>query len=466
MSHILIVDDEVSIQRSLEAVLQDEGYQVTMASNAEDALEELSKFRPDIIMLDIWMPGHDGIWALEEILKRFPNMIIVMMSGHGTIETAVKATKLGAFDFIEKPLSIEKVLVSIQNGLRFSSLKKQNTALKRQVRKTVPLIGKAPIIENIREKITRVAPTTGSVLITGENGTGKELVAQQIHAHSSRANTAFIEVNCAAIPEELIESELFGYEKGAFTGALHQKRGRFDLANGGTLFLDEIGDMSLKTQAKILRILQEQTFERVGGTQTIRVDVRIIAATNKDLKSEIAKGNFREDLFYRLNVVPFWIPPLRDRNSDLPLLVQYFMDLMSDTHQKPKRSLSKEALSVLMAYSWPGNVRELKNLIERLLILTPSERENCEVQAAEILDFMQEEVNTHSPSLPTYSIETLEVGSLKEARNQFERDYISKALQSTHGNISKAADCLGIERTHLHRKIKALGIEWTDDSIE
>jgi two-component system, NtrC family, nitrogen regulation response regulator NtrX len=347
---ILIIDDEVSIRQSLTGALKDENYRVVTASSGKEGIDAIRSERPDVVLLDIWMPQMDGIETLRLIKSEWPDQIVIMMSGHGNIETAVKSTKMGAFDFIEKPLSLERLLVLLQNISNVQDLARENHALRKQVQKSRILVGESPAMKQIQEMIRRVAPTTGSVLITGENGTGKELVAQSLHALSLRFNKPFVEVNCAAIPEELIESELFGHEKGAFTGATQLRRGKFDLANGGTLFLDEIGDMSLKTQAKILRILQEQKFERVGGSQTISVDVRIVAATNKDLKSEIQNGNFRGDLFYRLNVIPFVVPPLRERIEDIPVLTQHFLKEFCVVHGRAIRTLSPEALHVLTAY--------------------------------------------------------------------------------------------------------------------
>lgn len=451
---ILIVDDELSIRQSLSGALKDEGYRVHLAASGVEALDFLKFERPDVVILDIWMPEMDGLETLKRIKAESPDQIVLMMSGHGTIETAVRATKLGAFDFIEKPLSLERILVLLQNATSVSDLTRENQALRKHVQKSRVLVGESPALKHIQEMIRRVAPTTGSVLITGENGTGKDLVAHSIHALSSRYSKPFVEVNCAAIPEELIESELFGHEKGAFTGATQLRRGKFDLAHGGTLFLDEIGDMSLKTQAKILRIVQEQKFERVGGSQTISVDVRIVAATNKDLKSEIQKNQFREDLFYRLNVIPFIIPSLRDRKEDIPILANHFLNEFAISHSRKKRFLTPEGLGVLISYPWPGNVRELKNLVERLVILTPELDEGAPITAAHLLDHLKGEILNdsiqymHSPAK-----------SLRDARSEFEKEFILKTLNDVEWNISRAAQVLGIERSHLHRKIKLFGIE-------
>ncbi|MGK5089146.1 sigma-54 dependent transcriptional regulator [Bdellovibrionota bacterium FG-2] len=460
---VLVVDDETSILESLSGALKDEGYRVVTASSGRAGIDLIRSERPDVVILDIWMPSLDGLETLKLIKAEWPDQFVIMMSGHGNIETAVRATKLGAFDFVEKPLSLERILVLLQNMAGVQDLARENQALRKQVSKSHTLVEASPAMNQIQELIRRVAPTTGSVLITGENGTGKEVVAHSIHALSQRFNKPFVEVNCAAIPEELIESELFGHEKGSFTGATNLRRGKFDLAHGGTLFLDEIGDMSLKTQAKILRILQEQKFERVGGAQTIAVDVRIVAATNKDLKAEIQKGGFREDLFYRLNVIPFVIPPLRDRKEDIPLLAEHFLKDSVANHGRKLREFSKEAMQVLMAYPWPGNVRELKNLIERVVILTAESEEGQLILAAHILGHLKDD--SWSFNLEERADEprgdTAETGgrNLRDARQEFEREFILKTLKEHDWNISKTAQVLGIERSHLHRKIKSYGIE-------
>ena len=464
---VLIVDDEQSIQRSLTGVLGDEGYRIAVAGSGREGLELVRSERPDIVLLDIWMPEMDGLETLKLIKAEFPDQLVLMMSGHGTIETAVRATKLGAFDFIEKPLSLEKLLVLLQNAFNVQDLARENQALRKRVDKTRMLVGESPSMKQIKELIRRVAPTTGSVLITGENGTGKEVVAHTLHALSPRYNKPFVEVNCAAIPEELIESELFGHEKGAFTGATQLRRGKFDLANGGTLFLDEIGDMSLKTQAKILRILQEQKFERVGGSQTISVDVRVVAATNKDVRTEIQKGNFREDLYYRLNVIPFIIPPLRDRKEDIPLLALHFLREFSAVHGRALRQLSPEALDALTAYPWLGNVRELKNLIERIIILTADSEDGTPISAATVLTHLKDEVSSprapneddYAPSSSPDSAAATASKNLRDARHEFEKEFILKTLKEQDWNVSRTAQVLGIERSYLHRKIKSYGIE-------
>lgn len=459
---ILVVDDESSIRKTIDGALSDEGYQVLCASGATQAFEIVKKTPPDLILLDIWMPEIDGLTVLDQLKSQGNEIPVIIMSGHGNIETAVKATKLGAFDYLEKPIELDRLLVLIRNALSARDLIEENQVLRKQISSRRPLIGESASIKHIHELLKRVAPTSGSVLITGENGTGKDVVAKTLHALSNRFKKQFIEVNCAAIPEELIESELFGHEKGSFTGATQMRRGRFDMAHEGTLFLDEIGDMSLKTQAKILRILQEQKFERVGGNESHSVDVRIIAATNKDLKQEMSKGTFREDLFFRLNVIRLHLPPLRERSEDVPLLAQYFLKEFAGTHQKPYRELSPSALKFMMKYDWPGNVRELRNLMERLVILQVPGEEKQPVTLEEI------KMHLADPTVTDFDLAedslsnsvTLTSGkSLKNAKTEFEREYIVQALKENDWNISKTAQILGIERSYLHRRMKAFGIE-------
>lgn len=447
---VLIVDDEESILQSLQGILLDEGLEVITAAGGAQALEKIDEVLPDIVLLDIWMPEMDGIETLVKIKASQPNIAVIMMSGHGTIETAVKATKLGAYDFIEKPLSIEKVLLSINNAMDYSRLEEEVTLLREKARDKYSITGDNEGIRQLKEQIRIVAPTNAWVLISGENGTGKELVAHTIHRLSKRGQKPLVEVNCAAIPEELIESELFGHEKGAFTGATAMKKGKFDLAHGGTLFLDEIGDMSLKAQSKTLRILQEQKFERVGGSRTIQVDVRVIAATNKDLEAEIEKGRFRDDLYYRLNVVPIRVPPLRDRVEDIPALVVEFLKEISSNMNLETKVFSEEALEKLKKYPWPGNVRELKNLVERLVIMTPGK----EILGSHIPPPFSREEN-----LDTALASSLDAATIKEAKDHFEKAFISRKLQENKGNISQTADAIGIERSNLHKKIKAYGLD-------
>lgn len=452
MKTILVVDDEKSIRESLDGILQDEGFRTISAETGEEALAMLGAENPDLILLDIWLPGMDGLETLHRMRENNPEQLVIMMSGHGTIETAVKATKLGAYDFIEKPLSLEKVLISIENALKVSRLVEENRTLKASMAKEYEMVGTSPAIQNLKEQITIAAPTSGWVLITGENGTGKELVARAIHHYSKRNDKPFVEVNCAAIPEELIESELFGHEKGAFTGATTQRKGKFDQANEGTLFLDEIGDMSLKTQAKILRILQERKFERVGGNRTIEVDVRVIAATNKDLEKQIREGLFRQDLYYRLNVLPFHVPPLRERREDIPLLAKHFLAFFCSKESRETKTLQQDALEAMAAYNWPGNVRELKNIVERLVIMTPHKS----ISLADLPPGIQQaEPRNHECKayIPDSGV------SLKQAREDFEKEFILQKLQENDGNISRTAEAIDMERSNLHRKIKSYGIE-------
>lgn len=447
MKHILVVDDEESIRQSLEGILNDEGFKTTFASTGEECLKTMTVEDPDLILLDIWMPGIDGLETLKRIKQSRSQQLVIMMSGHGTIETAIKATRLGAFDFIEKPLSLEKVLLSIENALKIGQLVEENKALKEKIARDYQMIGASPAIERLKEQIKVAAPSSGWVLITGENGTGKELVARAIHQQSARAEKPFVEVNCAAIPEELIESELFGHEKGAFTGATGARRGKFDQATGGTLFLDEIGDMSLKTQAKILRILQEHKFERVGGNRTIEVDVRVIAATNKNLPQEIRSGNFREDLYFRLNVLPFVVPTLRSRKDDIPRLCSHFLNFFCSKESRESKTISAEALDCLLAYNWPGNVRELKNLIERLVIMTPG-------QIIKPSDLPQDISNIKVEETISVNLAEDLPDSYKEAKEIFEEQFLIEKLKKNNWNISRTAEEIGLERSNLHRKIK------------
>ena len=450
---ILVVDDEESIRRTLSAVLRDEGYPVILARDGEEALAKADQEQPDLVLLDIAMPGKDGIEVLGRLKDDMPGLPVIMMSGHGTIETAVRATKLGAWDFIEKPLSIDKILVAIRNATEHHRLAEVNQILREQLDAPWRIVGESEPMAKLKAQIETVAPTNASVLITGENGTGKELVARAIHALSLRADKPFVEVNCAAIPEDLIESELFGHEKGAFTGAISQKRGKFDLAHEGTIFLDEIADMSLKTQAKVLRILQERTFERVGGVKRVEVDVRVLAATNKALEEEIAKGTFREDLFYRLNVVPLRVPALRDRREDVALLAEHFTKLfVNETGRGPKQ-LDRAVLQAFQQYAWPGNVRELRNMMERLVLLTTGPRISLE-------DLPEEFFRTERRAMAVPA----DIDSLAEARARFERDFIAQKLAENGGNISRTAEKLGMARESLSRKIKQFGLQARADA--
>ncbi len=449
---ILLVDDEPSILRTLSGLLSDEGFEVKTASNGYEALKFIDAESPDLVLLDIWMPGIDGIETLKEIKKDNPFIQVVIITGHGTIETAIKATKLGAFDFIEKPLSIEKVIVAINNALNFRRLEEENRYLRKKTIEKHSITGNSPPITALKKHIAIAAPTNSWILITGENGSGKELVARTIHQLSPRADQPLIDVNCAAIPEELIESELFGHEKGAFTEATTKKRGKFELAGNGTIFLDEIGDMSLKTQGKFLRVLQDLRFQRIGGGRTLSVNVRVIAASNRDLKKEIEKGNFRNDLYYRLNVIPIEVPPLRNRLKDIPPLVETFLDEFAKQNRSQRKKITQASLELLCKYSWPGNVRELKNLMERLAIMVEGEIIN--------------DSDIPPPYNPDagWETETIEnkifsIDYLKEAKKEFEKEFILRKLLENQNNITKTAKSIGVGRSYLHKKIKMLKSE-------
>jgi two-component system nitrogen regulation response regulator NtrX len=456
---VLIIDDEGAIRASLSGALQDEAFEVTAAGSGEEGLGLLKNSAFDAVLLDVWMPGIDGMETLKRIKAQSPDQLVIVMSGHGNVETAVKATKLGAYDFVEKPLSLEKILVTLRNGFQFQELNKENRILRSEAFKAPNMIGSSPKMAQLKEQISTIAPLNSWVLITGENGTGKELVARGIHQGSRRREEAFVAVNCAAIPEELIESELFGHERGAFTGATQMKRGKFDQANGGTLFLDEIGDMSLKTQAKVLRILQERRFERVGGSQTIEVDVRVVAATNKNLPESIKANQFREDLYYRLAVIPLVVPPLRARSDDIPDLLKYYFGIFAREQGREPKSISADAVQILRHYPWPGNVRELKNLVERLSIMARSPEVGTEDLPAEILEAVASAPSERAEAEASGGKTSFAMAAgLKEAKSQFEREFIIRKLKENDWNISRTAQALGIERAHLHRKIKAFKI--------
>ena len=457
---ILIVDDEVSILNSLSSILEDEGYEVSVAKSGIEALKLCAVSPPELMMLDIWMPDMDGLETLRRLRELVPQTQVMMMSGHGSIETAVKAIKLGAYDYIEKPLSLENVTLRVKHALDQHWLEQENRTLRTKVERKFELIGQSPAMRQLKQIIETAGPTNSRVLIGGENGTGKELVARAIHQHSARANRPFVAVNCAAIPETLIESELFGHERGSFSGATTMKRGQFEQADGGTLFLDEIADMSLSTQAKVLRALQEQQFTRVGGTKLIKVDVRVLAASNKDLLKEIEKGTFREDLFYRLNVVPIVVPTLRDRREDIPLLVKHFLHVHAEEQGLKIKQVSPEAMDVFIQYEWPGNIRELRNLIERLMIMVPgpvieASHASVALQVRPQLSATQQAAGAQAPN----SLLTRHYDSLRDARNAFEKEFIARKLREHHWNISRTAEDLQIERSHLHRKIKLLDVE-------
>jgi len=446
---ILIVDDEPSIVQSLSGLLTDEGFEVATAGNGYEALQQVEANVPDLVLLDIWMPGIDGLETLKEIKKSNAGIHVIMITGHGTIETAVQATKLGAFDFIEKPLNFEKVIVAINNALNFRRLQEENKYLRKKTIEKHAITGNSEAVKSLKQSIVAVAPTDSWVLIKGENGTGKELVARTIHNFSQRAAKPLIDVNCAAIPEELIESELFGHEKGALPGALAKKIGKFEMADGGTIFLDEIGDMSLKTQAKILRVLQEKQFQRVGGTRVLEIDVRVMAATNKDLEEEIRAGTFREELYYRLNVVPIEVPPLRQRQDDIGALVEAFLEEAAKKNRGTRKKMTPEALEMLRQNNWPGNVRELKNLIERMVIMVADEVIG--------VDHLPRPYNPKTRAGGTYSLEPLfNIEMLKHAKLAFEKQFIQHKLGECEYNISRTAKAIGVERSYLHRRIKKL----------
>ena len=455
-ARILIIDDEEGIRFSLRGILEDEDYIVDEAESGEAGLRAVKERAPDLVFLDIWLPGIDGIEVLSNIKQHDKSLPVIMISGHGNIETAVNAIKHGAHDFIEKPLSLEKVVIAADKALEFQTLRKENIALKSRIRteQTVEVTGNSKPVKDLREQIERVAPTDAWVLITGENGTGKEIAARSIHAHSRRADNPLVAVNCAAIPEELIESELFGHEKGAFTGADQPKTGKFEMANKGTLFLDEIGDMSMKTQAKILRILQEQCFERVGGNKTIKVDVRVIAATNKKLEDEIREGNFREDLYYRLRVFPIYVPPLRERGNDVIVLINDFIAKLVAEHGFKPLTFDESATEALLRYTWPGNVRELKNFVERMLIMYGGKAVTSKMLPTEFSQFVPQ-------GQPAGCEQLISGGAVdfKEARNHFESAFLEAKLKEFDGNITRLAEAIGLERSYLYRKLRSYNIQ-------
>ena len=451
-STILVIDDEPNILTTVRRSLDLEGYQVEVAGSGAAGLAKLAEHDVDLVLLDVMMPGETGLEVLPKLRAAQPELVVVMMSGNATIETAVHATKAGAHDFIEKPLSGDKLLITVQNALAYARLRGENARLRGRVAADFAMIGKGAAMRAIFDKVGKTAPSTGRVLITGENGTGKELVARAVHEHSKRKDGPFVKVNCAAIPSELIESELFGHEKGAFTGATQQRRGKFELADGGTLFLDEIGDMNPSAQAKVLRVLQENELERVGGGETIKVDVRVVAATNKDLSSEIAAGRFREDLYYRLAVVPIELPPLRGRREDIPVLVDHFLEqVCADNDRKPKK-VASGAMTLIMQHDWPGNVRELKNVVERLAILTGD---------AEIIS--ESDVGDALPLVKAVKSEFARGTPFKDLVAAAERDIIVAALEANEHHVSNTARELQLERSHLYKKMRALGIEHRDE---
>ncbi|MFZ4794332.1 MAG: sigma-54-dependent transcriptional regulator [Blastocatellia bacterium] len=446
MAHsILIVDDEPGIRQSLAGVLGDEGFAVTAVGSGEECLKAFEQRVYSCVLLDVWLPGIDGLETLTRLKAASNDVCVVMISGHGTIETAVRATRLGAYDFIEKPLSLEKTLLAVRNAIRQRELESSNFELQARLETGYSMIGDSVPMRALRQQITYAAPTSGRILLYGESGSGKELVARALHAQSKRASQPFIEFNCAAIPEELVESELFGHVKGAFTGATQAKRGKFERADGATLFLDEVGDMSFKTQSKVLRVLEEQRFEPVGSETSISVDVRVIAATNKRLEAEVERGLFRADLFYRLNVIPFEIPPLRDRLEDIPLLVEYFNQEFSRVNRREPKQFTPDAIERMQNYNWPGNVRELRNTIERVIIMNAHR-----LVVADDLPIL----GADAPPASSFNFD-----SYREAAEAYEREFILRKLAETDGNISRTAEIMGIDRSHLYRRMKALDIQ-------
>jgi two-component system, NtrC family, nitrogen regulation response regulator NtrX len=441
---ILIVDDERGIRETLSAVLRDEGFHADAVESGEECLKAIARRAYGCVLLDVWLPGISGLETLQQMRDANSDVAVVIISGHGNIETAVRATKLGAFDFIEKPLSIEKTVLTIRNALRQRQLERANAEMSAELKEEYEMVGESVAMRALRKQIAVVAPTDGRVLISGESGAGKELVARAIHAQSRRAAAPFIEVNSAAIPEELIESELFGHVKGSFTGATAAKKGKFELADGATLFLDEVSDMSANVQAKVLRVLEEQRFEPVGSNTPINVDVRVVAATNKRLDEEIEKGTFRSDLFFRLNVIPFEVPPLRERVEDVPLLIDHFNRRFAKAYGKKPKVFDAEAIELMQRYSWPGNVRELRNTIERVVIL----HQNHRVAVTNLPAFGDSEPPASSYRFPSF----------KEASDAYHREFIQRKLDEAEGNVSRAAELMGIDRSHLYRRMRALGI--------
>jgi DNA-binding NtrC family response regulator len=451
-STLLVIDDEPNILATVRRSLELEGYVVEVAANAAAGLAKLADNDIDLVLLDVMMPGESGLEVLPKIRAASPETVVVMMSGNATIDTAVQATKGGAHDFIEKPLSGDKLLLTVQNALSFARLRDENVRLRGRAQTDFAMIGKGAAMRAIFDKVAKTAPSSGRVLITGENGTGKELVARAIHQHSKRADGPFIKLNCAAIPSELIESELFGHEKGAFTGATQQRRGKFELADGGTLFLDEVGDMNPSAQAKVLRVLQENELERVGGAETIKVDVRVVAATNKDLAAEIAAGRFREDLFYRLAVVPIELPPLRARREDIPVLVEHLLRQVCTDNDRRQKRVAPSAMTLIMQHDWRGNVRELKNVVERLAILTGD---------AEVIT--EADVGDALPRVKSVKAEFARGTPFKDLVAAAEREIIMAALETHDHHVSNTARELQLERSHLYKKMRALGIDHRAD---
>ncbi len=450
---VLVVDDEESIRSSLKGILEDEGYRVSLALDGEDALALLQKEIPDLVLLDIWMPRLDGLETLEKIKELYSEIPVVMISGHGTIETAVKSTRLGAYDFIEKPLSLEKVLVTVHNAIRLSRLKIENESLRGLIEERFELVGDSEPACLLREQIRIVAPTGASILISGETGTGKESVALNVHRLSPRKEKPFIVLNCAAIPEELLESELFGHEKGALPGANSQRKGKLDFADGGTLFLEEIGEMPINIQKKLKKVMEEHKFERMGGSKSFDVNVRMITSTTRPLEDLIKAGTFTEELYYLLNVVPFDIPSLKERREDVPALIDHFLEIFCRRETREQKQLDQEAVKVMQSYDWPGNIRELKNIMERLVIMTPGKVIGIEQLPDMILD------GSHLRAERRVEGQPMESNSIRGAREEFEREFIIRKLEEFNWNLNLTAEAIELERTSLQRKIKTYGID-------
>jgi two-component system, NtrC family, nitrogen regulation response regulator NtrX len=450
MSVILIIDDEPGIRTVLRDVLEDDGYTVIAAEDGIQGLAELAAKAVDLVFLDVWLPNMGGIDVLKRIKELYPDLEVIMISGHANISLAVQAAKMGAFDFLEKPLSLDRTLTVVRNAIALEDLRKENRTLKNSIFMDDTMVGTSAGMTSVLDLIEQAAGSDSRILIMGENGTGKELVAREIHRRSPRALAPFIELNCAAIPESLIESELFGHEKGAFTNALARRRGKVEMAHKGTLFLDEIADMSLVTQAKVLRVLQEMRFERVGGEESLSVDVRVISATNKNIPELIREGKFREDLYFRINVVPITVPPLRERMEDMPLLVSYFMEKFKRPSAQEPKTVSAEAMRALCLYHWPGNIRELKNFVERVNIMA----EEQVISAQSVKSFLGAAPRAEANG----ALAAYEDMTLAEARDSFERDLIASKLRENGGNISRAAEALGVYASNLHSKMKKLKI--------
>jgi two-component system nitrogen regulation response regulator NtrX len=471
---LLVIDDEAAIRDSLKMILEYEGYEVLTAPTGEDGIAQAEREAPDLIFLDIKMPGMDGLEVLQRLRHLVEATPVVVISGHGTVSTAVEATKLGAFDFIEKPLETERVLVTVRNALDSRRLRTENRSFRRDAEKRYQIVGDSPLLARVRDSIAKAAPTNATVLIWGESGVGKELVARAIHPESLRRDGPFVQVNCAAIPDELIESELFGHEKGSFTGASDRQIGKFEQADKGTIFLDEVGDMSLKTQAKVLRVLQEQELERLGSNRIIKVDVRVIAATNKHLEEEIIKGSFREDLFYRLNVIPIHVPPLRERKDDMAALIRHFADLFSRENNFKRKTFTVAAMDRLKQHHWRGNIRELRNFVERIIIMSPGDQ----IDVRDLPDFSGARpseplplpspvsaggFSAPAPSLPAPELGWMRAPTLQEFKSTSERAFLVNKLRENGWNISKTAEVIDTPRSNLYKKLEQYQISQETD---